>query len=345
MLEKCYNIHNILKFKIITNKRFKGNLKNIYGSFENFEVKNVDQTDFEVHLGKFEPSNKNCTILENKFYIKQDYFYCKKDMYKFTNWEFEVNGIDSENTIIKIASNFFGYLWMAGFIIEFFIHYKMNLKGYPLIHASALSHNGNGYVFSARGGGGKTTVSMNLIDKGFKILGDNFVIIDQGQILSYFSPLNIFSYNLAPIIKSNLTLKNNVSLKVKIIIYKLSFGFIKIFTKINPKEVLSNSTLNSSDLNKIFIIQPKDEFRIKKITKEDLCEYLLFNQMLDTLLFLPYIYEYSYVFPDSSLSKHWNLYKKNLLNNISEDVHIYQVESPKNLSSFLKNILTILEEE
>lgn len=340
MLEKCYNIHNILKFKIISNKRFKFNLKNIYGSFENFETKEIDKADFEVYLGDFEPANHECHILENKYYIKNDYFYCKKDMYKFTNWEFEMDGIDSETTVIKISSNFFGYLWMAGFIIEFFIHYKMNLKNHPIIHASALSNDNKGYIFSARGGGGKTTISMNLLEKGFEILGDNFVIIKNGQVLSYFSPLNIFTYNLSPIIKANLTLKNKMSLNIKNIIYKLSFGFIKIFTKINPRDILSDSISDISSIEKIFVLLPKEQLTFRKISKEELCEYLLLNQMLDTLLFLPYITEYAYLYPNSNLANHWKLYKKNLIKNIPNNIEFSEIEVPLKYDS--NNFLEIV---
>lgn len=328
MLEKNYNIHDILKFKIITKKRLKWNLKNIYGSFSNFETNNIDKTDFEVYIGDFEPSNDNCKILENKYYIKKNYFYCKKDMYKFTNWKFEMSNIDSENTIVKISSNFFGYLWMVGFIIEFLIHYKMNIKGYPLIHASALSQNNKGYIFSARGGGGKTTISMNLLNRGFKLLGDNFVIVNNGQVLSYFSPLNIFTYNLAPIIRTNLTFKNKINLNLKKIIYKFSFGFIKIFTKINPKEILQNSILDNSSIYKIFVLLPKNELKYKNLNKEELCNFLLINQMLDTLLFLPYITEYSYIYPKSNLANHWNLYKKNLVKNIPDSIEFSEIEVP-----------------
>lgn len=328
MFEKYYSIHNIIKFKISTDKKFKWNLKNIYGSFQNFEIDKADKVDFEVYLGKFKPSNNNCCILENKYYIKEGYFYCKKDMYKFTKWEFEMDNLDEENTIVNISSNFFGYLWMAGFIIEFLIHYKMNQKGYPLIHASALSQNNKGYIFSARGGGGKTTISMNLLNDGFKILGDNFVIINKGRILSYFSPLNIFTYNLAPIIKSNLTLKNKINLNIKKVIYKLTFGFIKIFTKINPKEILTDSIEDNSSIHKIFVLLPKEVLKLRKLTKEELCDFLLLNQMLDTLLFLPYITEYAYIYPNSKLANHWKLYKSNLIKNIPDNIEFTEIEVP-----------------
>ena len=42
------------------------------------------------------------------------------------------------------------------------------------------------------------------------------------------------------------------------------------------------------------------------------------NQMMDTLLFLPYISEYSYLFPNSSLSNHWERYRSNIESNLKK---------------------------
>jgi hypothetical protein len=343
MLEKYYNIHEIVKFKIISEKRVTWSIKNILKVYENFETDKLDKTDFEVYLGNFIPCNNDCIILEDKYYIKKDYFFCNKDIYKFTKWQFELNGIDQEKTIVKIHSNFFGYMWMAGFIVEFLIHFKMNLKGHPIIHASAVSKKNYGIIFSARGGGGKTTLAMKLLNNGFNLLGDNFVIIKNGRILSYLTPLNIFKYNLTPIINSHLTIRQKLILNLKNILYKVSLNYIKIFTTLNTKKLFPNKLRDEIKLNNVFVIIPSNEYSVDRISKLELVDYLLYNQKLDTLLFLPYIFEYSYIFPDSKLAKHWENYKKNLINNLSDEIKIHKVNIVKHDSKELKQILSSLE--
>lgn len=95
MEERYFNIHDIVKFKIVNTTPFKWQFKNIYGSYENFEAVKTDDLDFIVYLGRFKPTNQDCYITEEKYYIKEDYFYCQKDSYKFTNWEFEMSGFES----------------------------------------------------------------------------------------------------------------------------------------------------------------------------------------------------------------------------------------------------------
>lgn len=353
MKEKYYNIHNIVKFKIAApTSILKFKFDNIYGCYENFESPENHDLDFMIILGDFNPSNQNCSILEDKYYISQDYIYCKRDSYKFTKWEFEISGLETKCTIVHISSNFWGYMWMSGFIIEFLIHFKMNQKGYPIIHASCVSLEDKGFLFSTRGGGGKTTIAMHLLEKGFKLLGDNFIIIGEDNALCYLSPLNIFTYNLTPIVKKSLGFNNKVVLSLKNVFYNMTGGYIKIFTKMNPKKAFPHQVDESTNVSALFFITPRESLRIEKIDKIELCNFLVTNQQLDTLFFLEYISNYSYIYPNSKLSQHWLIYKKNLIKNLPNRQIYYKIEVPQKYDSlvleeivnFILNNLSINED-
>ena len=52
-----YNIHGILKFQILIDKKFKlFNYLNIEHRF--FEVDHIDKPDIRLNIGKFQPSNE-----------------------------------------------------------------------------------------------------------------------------------------------------------------------------------------------------------------------------------------------------------------------------------------------
>ncbi len=336
-MEKYYNIHDIVRFKIISDG-FNWKFNNIYGAYENFEVANIGDLDFVVYLGEFMPCNKNCYIVDNKYFIRKGYFYCKKDSYKLTNWKFEITGLEDKELIVRIFSNLPGYMWMSGFIIDFLIHYKLNEKSYSIIHASCVSKDNKGYLFSGRGGSGKTTIATSLLERGVKILGDNFVVLYEGKVLSYLSPLNIFTYNLTPLIKRSLSTKERAVLNLKEMIYKINRGYVKIFSKLNLKEIYPELIADKTELDKIFLILPKKELKeiqIEKIRREKLIEHLVSNQMLDTLMFLPYIFEYSYVFPDSGLATYWDKYRENLNSNLPNDKLLFRVEVPEKYTSYI----------
>lgn len=57
---------------------------------------------------------------------------------------------------------------------------------YPL-HASALSRNGAGYLFSGESGSGKTTAALGLVAHGFKYASDDVVLLEEveGEIIAH----------------------------------------------------------------------------------------------------------------------------------------------------------------
>ncbi|MGF7119186.1 hypothetical protein [Methanobacterium oryzae] len=339
-IEKFYTVHGIVNFKIIHEKKFKWKFNKIHEQYENFKIKNVDKDDidFVVYLGNFVPENNECLIIDDNFYIKKDYFYCKKDTYKFTKWQFEISGFESKRANIKISSNFMGYRSMVGFIIDYMIFYKLNEKGFSMIHASGISKENKGNIFAARGGAGKTTIALNLMEENFNFLGDNFVLLKKGKVMSFLTPLSIFTYNLSKNVSGTLTFKDKLNFEFKKIIYKITGGYIKIFTKVNVKNIFKDKIVNKTNLENIFVLVPHDEFKLEKIDKDELINYLVLNQKMDLINFMKYIIEYSYIFPESRFAKQWILYKQNLKDNLclSNDLNIYKLEIPKD-NTYLTN--------
>jgi len=82
----------------------------------------------------------------------------------------------------------------------------------------------------------------------------------------------------------------------------------------------------------ILLIQ-ENTFSAQPLKKLCLCKHLLYNQKLESLLFIPYIEGFSYVFPDSTLAKYWTIYFENLILNLPDDVTFLLVTVPKQYGS------------
>lgn len=343
MIEKNYSIHDIVTFKIVNKtKFFERYFCDLDIAYKNFESEEEDDPDFVLYLGNFVPNIKNCYIQDDRYYIRKDYFYCK-DSRKIVEWEIEMSEFEGGKMIVHISSNLGMFILP---IIDSLIHFKMNEKGYTLVHASCVSHDGLAYLFSARSGGGKTTIALNLVEKGFDFLGDNFTILHENKVLSFPSALNIFNYNLAPIIKDNLGIKDKITLDLKSLLYKMTLGYAKIFTKINVKDVFPNLMVDESKLGVIFLLIPKEELYVEKMKKEELISILVANQKLDSFPFLKYMLEYSYTFPDSNMATHWERYKENLGRNLSGNIPIYKVEVPQKYDrKVFEEILKVIQHE
>ena len=325
--EKSYNLHGLVRFKIINRTNFLNRVfSTVNLEYRNFETGKVNNPDLTIYLGDFVPSNEECRILDNHYYVKEDYFYCR-DSYKIAKWKFEMSGFETDNLVVRISANTFASMIISGFLIDPLINFKLNEKGYSLIHGSCVSKGSRAYLFTAQGGGGKTSTALYAVERGFDFLGDNFTILDKGCVRSFLSPLNIFSFNLVPVVKKNMGIKSKTEFHLKNILYKMTG--LRIVTKINVKEIFPDSLNDKSKVESIFLLIPKEKFDIVEIDKEELIGHMVTNLKLDSFPFLKYMMEYSYMFPESKMATHWDRYEENLRRNLSDHVTIYRVEVPQ----------------
>ena len=238
-----------------------------------------------------------------------------------------MSGFETDNLVVRISANTFASMIISGFLIDPLINFKLNEKGYSLIHGSCVSKGSRAYLFTAQGGGGKTSTALYAVERGFDFLGDNFTILDKGCVRSFLSPLNIFSFNLVPVVKKNMGIKSKTEFHLKNILYKMTG--LRIVTKINVKEIFPDSLNDKSKVESIFLLIPKEKFDIVEIDKEELIGHMVTNLKLDSFPFLKYMMEYSYMFPESKMATHWDRYEENLRRNLSDHVTIYRVEVPQ----------------
>ena len=325
--EKSYSIQDIVTFKIINKDNSLNRLlSNIDIEYKNFETEKIDNPDLTIYLGDFSPSNQECCVQDNEYYIKENYFYCK-DSYKIAKWKFEMTGFERGNMEIWISANPFASVMISGFLIDPLIIIKMNEKGYPVVHGSCVSKDNSAYLFTAQGGGGKTSTALYSVERGFDFLGDNFVILDKDYVLSFLSPLNTFFFNLAPIVRKNMDIKNKAKLYSIDLLYKVTG--LGMATKINVKGIFPDSLSNNSKLESVFLLIPKEKFDIVEIGNEELIRYMVANMKLDYFPFIKYMMEYSYMFPESKMATHWDRYEKSLRKNLNNHISIYRVEVPQ----------------
>ncbi|GAB6056780.1 hypothetical protein JCM15415_20960 [Methanobacterium movens] len=351
MKSSYYNIHDIVKFKLVGPKTFVETSR-----YSNYRSKTLDnkEIDFTININGFAPKTDDCLLLDDKYYVKEDYIYCKNEKYKSLKWEIELTNFEkgrmNVNINIKsILSLKVFFTLIEGFIIDPLIHYIISIKEDNLIHASSVELNGKGIVFVARGGAGKTTISTNLIKKGYSFISDNYTILNkESSLIGFVEPLNLFSYNVGSI-KDKINKSQNLELRLKYLLYKASRNYIKIFTKVNPFDIFPNKIKEKSNINSIFLIIPNNSLKnikINKISKSEMIDHIIYNQMIEFPYLNKYIMAYSYVFPDNNFSKHWSKYKKNLEKNLDSDIPFYKIFVPTIYSkSTFKDVQKVIENE
>jgi len=349
MIKMRYNIHNIIKFEVVDKRKyFEKKIDSFYNHFTYYrDYSDSENLDFIINISDFSPKNEGCRVLDGKYYVKEGYIFCE-DTKKFSKWKIEISNLDSSPTLIKISTNFLGSISTLSNFSEFLVHLKMTEKGYPLIHASGVLIEKKGIVFASRSGGGKTTIATYLMGKGFKYFGDNFLILNNSNIYNFLSPLNIYRYNLTPLIKEHLSFKNKLSLSIKNFISLISGRYIKLSTELNLFSIVPEQIAIDGKLDTLLWIIPKRDFSIDMITKKELIDHLIYNQQIEFMHmpFLNYLYAYAYVFPDSKIGNHWKIYEDSLTNAIGNNIKIMKVEVPlKYNDSVIDEILKLINND
>lgn len=332
-----YNIHDILKFQIFLDKKFNlFNYLNIEHRF--FEVDRADEPDVILNIGKFKPSNEDSYIVDSKYYIKKNYFYCKDSEGK-TKWEVEIFGFESGDTIINFDIKVPGVrgllpiLSAHNLFLSSVIDYKLSNKGYFLLHSAGLGKDNKAFLLAGMGGAFKTTLAMDFIRKaGFDFFGDERVILHDGCIWSYPVGLVSFDYRCRYLPTEK---KRNFLDKI---------GLIK--HNINNYDHLDRLKLNVSEMSELsalfFILKQsaRKPMTINEYGLENAVDKLIVNNMMEmnhaympNLMgissnpFFEYFLAYSFVFPESQIASHWANMKNKLIHFL-KGLPIYEIEIP-----------------
>ncbi|MBN1993408.1 MAG: hypothetical protein JW953_11965 [Anaerolineae bacterium] len=300
--------------------------------------------DLTIEVGSFTPSLTGCNILDDEYYGKPGYMYHTGISEKLGgNWQFDVTGLDAAQCKVRVNANLSGLPFIPGRVIDFFIQYMLTKQGYSFIHASAISLGNKAAIYSGRGGGGKTTIALEAVDqKGFNYLGDNFVICKDGQVSSFFSPLNMFGYNLRPSVWRTLSKTKKLRFKVWNLVYRFSGGYVKVFTPISSVKVFPNALQASADIAEFNSLLSGQEFFYQPVDRAKIVKRTVSNQKLEFFPFVRHTALYGCLFPESDFARHWEIYEALLYRNLPVNIPYRQITMPEKITSnVLKCVLDL----
>lgn len=330
-----YNVHDILKFKIVRDKEYRlRDLINLKFSF--FEVEDVDNPDIILNIGKFTPSNENCYLVDHKYYIKENYIYCRDSEGK-AEWEVEILGFEDGETTINFSGRLKGFqsFMNPDFIAQNFllrlIEYKLSRKGYLFAHSAGISKNEQAYVFAGRGGTFKTSLCMDFIRRGgFEFLGDDHVILHKDKVFSFPMGLRVFGFMC-----DHLPNEDFWSLFNKV-------RFAKYLWDTRSENDNSVKIGKPSKLKSLFFIVKtnKEVTTVREISLKEAVDKLITNNRLEDFIslggmginsgpHLKYALAYSYIFPDSPVATQ-KKYLEKVLKSVMENIPIHEIEIPYN---------------
>lgn len=124
---------------------------------------------------------------------------------KLFTYRYLVRGIDTREVTIYFQNHWVDRVYMNAIgvylqaqVLEPIMYQKLLEDRILFMHAGGVTEDGKGVLLPAYGGTGKTTLSMALLNKGDKLLGDDLLIVDVDKqfVYPYPRPLHIFTYNV-----------------------------------------------------------------------------------------------------------------------------------------------------
>lgn len=333
MIEKDYSIHNIITIRV---KDYRNKISRSISLFEKdyhyFLVppNTIQSPDIIIELGNFSPRSGGKIVENDIYYINDDYLF-GSFKYKIAKYSFEVSNFnkESEPVILRINPNLFANRVIHEQVIDFITHFLMNLKGYPTLHASAISKNGKAIVFTGPGGAGKTSFSLFGLKNGFKFMGDDRLILNNGTVFSFPECVGFHRENINYV--SNILKKSDkLKLFLNDFINFVSRGFLGSCIYLKANDIFSERIEHSSKIKTMIFIQPGSRFQMSKIDSNKAIEQLYVNQLYENRRFLKHIYNYSTIFPNNKLERSPDDYYNNLKINIPEDLEAYEVRITPN---------------
>jgi len=350
-----YNIHNIIKVQINRTKPLEL-LRDLNLRFTYFQEKHVNNPDIILNLGPFEPKNEKCVVIDHKYYVKNNYFYCE-DSEKNAGWEVEIFGIDKGSMVVNFDERILGIQHLLApnlvsqhFMLRNLIEWKLFQKRALMLHAGAVENNRKAYLFAGRGGSFKTTLIMDLIRNGFNYIGDEYVIIYKGKVLSFPAAFQEFLFRFEELPTERLRKNRYFRDLLSWFSYLREHSELKHYKK-PVIEVFENTKPNS-----LFFLNRGLKSSVKKIkcSSEYIARKMVINTQLESLIEglagvliqggpFKYLLAYAQVFPQSNAAKYWfNL--KNKYKKVFKDIPCYSVNIPlKYNKKVLKELINYIK--
>jgi hypothetical protein len=315
--------------------------------FSSFQVDRVDKPDIILNIGRFTPSNEDCYLIDYKYHVKENYFYCH-DAVGGVKWEVEIIGFEQGDTIINlnvnhrlqpqsIASLVYLSSALPQALLLRIIWFKLSQKGYFLIHSAAVNRDTSAYLLCGRSGSFKTTLCMDFARRaGFNVLGDDMVTLHNGKVLSFPMSPSVFQFMTAHLPTEKdwgffrqahyYVLDHFFSKSRKIAMDVDRFAKLEALLFINRSNRRQDGQVVIEELPPDYLEQSVNKIIINN-RAEGFKELSLFG--ISSLPFLKYELVYSFVFPNSLIATHERKFAESL-KNILKDIPAYGIDIPFN---------------
>ena len=318
----------MFKFKIVgTNKR---QVESICQAYSYFKTDEDIESELDIIFSDFTPDNNDCDIINQKYYVKENYIFCN-DRYKMIRWSICIKNIDHKPTVY-FKGGMFSEVFLKDSIVEPLIAFKLAQKGHSLLHASSIVISNKGFMFVGGPGTGKTSITLNQIKNDVAFLSDEMSILSKnGMMYNFPLPIRVYNHNLMynSYFSEKMNLADIFKIRLKYFVYLLSFKYIKLPHQINTEQLFDRIEEKWA-INSLILLSRSSRNKIKVISdidKKDFIQRLILVNRYQFKHFSEYLFAYSSCYPKSETAFYWQILDTNLLESIDKAC-CYEIKIP-----------------
>ena len=188
------------------------------------------------------------------------------------------------------------------------------------IHGGSVVHpNGQGVVFPARSGVGKTITAISLARNGYRLLGDDYSILHNQRVHSLAVPFNLrFTYDVETLHGKRFSARTRRELTSKRILSWLTLRQVNLLTKVPIREVFDDCLADAAPLNRLYLLNHGDHFDVERDLPLDyVLRSIQANMWFEFDELRKLMLAYTCCYPQSWLADFWDRYRQALTDNLA----------------------------
>lgn len=301
-----YNLNGLLSFSIDATRKKLDYINKQYSYFKCDPTENVD---LEIIVGDFTPPTKAYSVVNRKYKISGDAIWCE-DTYKVAKWKFMIEGLKTDHTKVYFTGNFWSYYILYKFFIEPLLRFKLNERGYFMIHSSSVATSKGALVFPASPSVGKTSTMLNWLNEGRAFIADEFTILGKNEAYGYPTPLRLHDYNLTanPFVKKDMKAYDKFQIYFRTWILRLSLGYADLTHEVDIWNVFPKVKIIKKEKISAVVIFTKhsgESVEVETLTKEEFINRLVIINRFETTRFTDYLQAYDYANNTKTEDQFW----------------------------------------
>jgi hypothetical protein len=303
---RCYDFHGLVRLQIEAPLR-AFQMGSLGGLYHHYIVDQVDRANLVVRVQNFCPEIMDCYVTDDQYYTQRNYLYCRR-RHKTARWEVELRGLEEEITQLAIQGNWSAYWVWPNETLEQLIRFKFGQAGGVTVHGAGLCRDGKGYLLAGRSGVGKSITTFKMLEQGYRLLGDDRVVLCGDEICSLICPMGLRStYDLERTLGLRLTPGQKRDWVSKKLLRLMTAGYFQLFTQIQPTETFPDFLVDRAEFQVVAVLVAGPSLAIERdIDKDEFVQQLLLNNQFEEAELIEYLAAYTHVFPDSKLADYWS---------------------------------------